>query len=515
MKEQSVNVLIADDEDIVREGLKHVIDWNGLGFCICGEASDGDEALEKLAAYQPDLTLLDVRMPAMNGTDLIRQARERGFAGEFIFLSGYSDFSYAQTALQYGASFYLTKPINEEELEAAVIAVKDKILRSREKEKSFSQYIRKAKAPILQDLLLGKGISEAIQCTELGLAAPVYQVAVYCGYTPFHVAYDFAELLRVANRDNMAFEELSLDSKNVILLKGAYALDKFRSCLSHYACGAQKGSPLDTIFIAYGRTVSALEDIWLSYQDCRQLMQRRFYCAPNQHVLSPEALSHPPLLGQPLGGESLALYRNLFLDGILSKKRSLLSETLIQLEDFLRQGQEDPGKVRHFLIDIFLQVKQSVISRYPCSAIPLPPNASVIGLIEKKNYLYEIIQYFREQLDMILRAVGGSSNDMVFNDIVDYIDHNHGSSLKLEDLASLFGYNPSYLGKLFTKKMGKSFNAYLDETRIHHAAELLRTTDLKIYEVAARTGYSNVNYFYQKFHSVMSVSPSEYKRSLR
>ena len=104
MENSLINVLIADDEKIVREGIKHLIDWNNLGFCICGEASNGEEALNMIKLYNPGLVLLDIRMPKLYGTDLIAKVREDGFDGDFIILSGYTDFSYAQTALHYGAS---------------------------------------------------------------------------------------------------------------------------------------------------------------------------------------------------------------------------------------------------------------------------------------------------------------------------------------------------------------------------------------------------------------------------
>ena len=127
MENPLINVLIVDDEKIVREGIKHLIDWNNLGFCICGEAANGEEALSMIKLYDPGLVLLDIRTPKLYGTDLIAKVREDGFEGDFIILSGYTDFSYAQTALHYGASFYLTKPIDENELINSVLAVKEKI----------------------------------------------------------------------------------------------------------------------------------------------------------------------------------------------------------------------------------------------------------------------------------------------------------------------------------------------------------------------------------------------------
>lgn len=87
-----MNVLIADDEKIVLEGLKYIIDWNALGFSICQTASDGADALEKILSLKPDLVLMDIRMPKMTGIEVVQAAVEQGYEGKFIILSGVSDF---------------------------------------------------------------------------------------------------------------------------------------------------------------------------------------------------------------------------------------------------------------------------------------------------------------------------------------------------------------------------------------------------------------------------------------
>ena len=110
-------IFIADDEAIIREGLKCLLDYEALGFTIAGEAANGESAYEQIIAAQPDVVLLDIRMPKMLGLDVIKNARERGFKGKIIILSGYSDFKYAQEAIRYGVQYYLTKPIDEDELE--------------------------------------------------------------------------------------------------------------------------------------------------------------------------------------------------------------------------------------------------------------------------------------------------------------------------------------------------------------------------------------------------------------
>ena len=107
-------VLIADDEKIIRMGLTGIIDWNAEGFEIIGQASNGSEALSMMTGENPDLTLIDIRMPKLNGLEAIENARRNGFTGRIIVLSGYSDFEYAQTAIEQGVLAYLTKPVDQE-----------------------------------------------------------------------------------------------------------------------------------------------------------------------------------------------------------------------------------------------------------------------------------------------------------------------------------------------------------------------------------------------------------------
>ena len=113
---------------------------------------------------------------------------------------------------------------------------------------------------------------------------------------------------------------------------------------------------------------------------------------------------------------------------------------------------------------------------------------------------------------MIIRAIGNNSTESIFDDILFYIKHNYQKSLKLETLAPLFGYNSSYLGKLFSQKTGLSFNSYLDELRIAEAANLLVNTSMKVHEISAQVGYKNVDYFHQKFKKQKNVSPAEYRK---
>ncbi len=510
MDKQLLNVLFADDEQLIRQGLRYTINWEEAGFFICGEAENGEETLEKIDKYNPDLVILDIRMPGIYGTELMKTARSNNFKGEFVILSGYSDFNYAQTAMRYGAISYLTKPINSDELLSIVITAKEKILNKISGQNCIESYANKAKPAILKDLLENGNIDANIDYGQLGISSSIYQVVLYESYTPYYNSYSLARLLNIADIKN-TFEYITIDSHNVILLKGNYAIDSFERCLKHYRTGTQKGSPLDFLFITYGPVVSNLNNIHESYETCCKLMDKRFFCTPNQHVLSYKDLPALSGTGIKLDPQLINSYSNDFINFLQAFNRREIKELLNNLKETLINCNNTPESIKYFLIDIFLQIKQAIINNYYTLNIPFAHNAAIIETLSNKSYMYEIFAYFNEQFEMIIHAIGNNSSKSILEDIIYYIHHNYQNDLKLEMLAKLFGYNNSYLGKLFKEKTGKSFNNYLECVRIENAAKLLDTTCLKIYEISARTGYKDVDYFQKKFKKIMGVTPTQYR----
>lgn len=111
-----LKVLIIDDEVNVRQGIKIIVPWAESGFEICGESGDALEGEDMIMNLQPDIVLIDIRMPGKLGVDIIRDATTHGFKGKFIVISGYSNFEYAKTTMKYGVKSYILKPIDEDEL---------------------------------------------------------------------------------------------------------------------------------------------------------------------------------------------------------------------------------------------------------------------------------------------------------------------------------------------------------------------------------------------------------------
>lgn len=510
-------VLLADDEAIIREGLKCVVDWESFGFEIIGETSNGTDTLQFILDNEPDLVLLDIRMPKMLGLEVICKAREEGFTGKVIILSGYSDFKYAQEAIRYGIEYYLTKPIDEDELEQILEKINKDLASEKKQQANYSNYKSKAQHTIIYQLMLGEIDTRTINTFELGLNANIYQVVIYEKYShnAMDNSYHFSDLLMLTNENDNSFNHVTIDYNEVLLLKGEFCIRRFNDFLSRYhqERRPQKGSPLDSIFITYGRPVERLEDVRSSYLEADRLLQRRFFCDNEQHTIGYTELPDASLFRYEFTHSDVQKYATRLIDYIQSFNRNMVAETLHSLENALYNCNTSINSIKLLLSDMYIQIKEAIHNRYSNITIHFLENASVIEFITGRYYLYEIILFLTEQFEMIMSSIGNSSRDSVLNDVIHYIDHNYTQNITLENIAPLFGYNSSYLGKIFSKKMGENFNSYVDHIRIEQSKELLVKNTMKVYEIAEMVGYRNVDYFHLKFKKYTGSSPAEYRKT--
>lgn len=134
-------VLIAEDEDIIRKGIAYTMDWVSMGCTIIGEAANGKEGIEKIKELKPDIVLTDIMMPVIDGIEMIKQGQE---IADFkaIIMTSYADFEYAKQAIELGVSAYLMKPVEEEELKKNIA----KIITEIEKDRQLQQLTEKMKS---------------------------------------------------------------------------------------------------------------------------------------------------------------------------------------------------------------------------------------------------------------------------------------------------------------------------------------------------------------------------------
>ncbi len=509
-------VLIADDEKIIRMGLTRIVDWSAFGFEIAGEAANGSEALAMIEEKKPDLVMFDIRMPKLHGLDALKEAREKGFTGKVIILSGYSDFSYAQTAISHGILSYLTKPVDVEALSAALIKAKKQLDEERAMIALDTLFAEKAKKTLLTDYLNGTIPAEDVDFSRLDLNRESFRVLCFEKYREEDpLSYSFSDLLRVTNQNGNAYEELFIDGIGVILLKGAHPVEKFQTLLSHYEQEIypppEKHSPLDSLFIACGSIVNSPAELPASYAVARSLIDHRFFCDKHQHIMTDDRIPREEPGARPVK-DRLTEISDSFVNHIQAFNRNKIAEELKSLENTLYHAPLSVREEKDFLVDLYLRIKERLILLYSSREISFAENSEAISFLMRSRYLYEIVLFLSEQFDRIMTSIGYSSRDSIIDDVVHYIDHNYKENITLENIAPLFGYNSSYLGKIFNRRMGTNFNTYLDKLRIEHAREILSTTKLQVYKVAEMVGYRNVDYFHIKFKKYEGMSPAEFRK---
>jgi two-component system response regulator YesN len=149
--------------------------------------------------------------------------------------------------------------------------------------------------------------------------------------------------------------------------------------------------------------------------------------------------------------------------------------------------------------------------RYESKKENFPNFEKFIDGIKRVESLEGLLEMVADYCEKATLCIGASTTDVVVKRMIAYIEKNYDQDLKLEGIAKIFNYNSAYLGKVFKKEMGESFNNVLDTIRIENAKRLLLESNLKVYQVSKQVGYSNIDYFYSKFKKNVGISPKEYK----
>lgn len=499
-------ILVADDEALIRQGIQCLLDYDALGFSICGEADSGEQALSQIAQLQPDVVLIDIRMPGISGLEVIRKARQQGYPGKFVIISGYSDFSYAQEAIRYGVQGYLTKPIDDEELEKLLLDFRADLTRQASTSTVAQHYRQKARTSLIQDLLLGQLPPEGMDLTAIGLDALSYQVVIWDTLAPDLPS--LPERLALTAHPN-SYDQVQTSCGTALLLKGCAPIRQLAALLQR---NDTTGTELDGLFLACGDPVEGLPQIAASYRQAQKLLERRFFCPQGVHALHSSSLSSIPAQPLPLDAALTQRYSAQILECLYTFRHRAVVETLQQLHSHLAASGNSASAVKLFLADLYLQIKENMCRQYPENSIPFYTNATIIHAMDQADFLHEIIQFMAGRFQMVMNATGTAGRESVLDDVLHYIRHNYTNNITLDSLSQLFGYNRSYLSKILAAKTGQSFPSYLDHLRIERAKELLLSSNTKVYSIAQQVGYSNVDYFHIKFRKIVGQSPAEFRR---
>lgn len=519
-------VIIVDDEYDIRQGMKHIINWEEQGFTIVGEAEDGEEALELFRKEKPSLIISDIKMPGMNGLELAQLIKEENPTTKLIILSGYNDFTYARDGIRCGINSYLLKPVDPEELCRELANVKE-ILQT----ELTAVYSERQKTEWMNDyfyrkLVCGGNLNNNTLLNEYWMSFHENQYFAVLlveidGYGELLIDQSESDicLKRFAVRNILdeivgeaeigrVFEES--DNRFGILLMGDEAkLSKMSvtaltrnmvDCTEHYAG--------QMISIGVGDRITSVQEIPISYQKAIDALGKRFFNQKKRVFYGDE-------VNKSLNAWSLIWKAQGLLEAIQHLNQRELELQLSSLFQELNHKDAPMDTIKDVLVYTLVELGRLVIeAEGDWNQMYLDRFGETDWIVSVRTYLEAECRLKEICLDIIYyldrkRSKPIQSN---INEIVHYIDNHYWEELNLKRLSDVFYVSSAYLGQLFMKETGQYFNDYLNSIRIKEAKKLLFNDQLSIAEISEAVGYKNTNHLYIHFKKMTSLSPGDYRK---
>lgn len=530
-----LKVFLAEDEFIIREGIKNNIDWQAHGYEFCGEASDGELAFPLIQKTRPDILITDIKMPFVDGLALSRLVKKELPETEIIILSGYEEFDYAKEAIQIGVARYLLKPVNGETLLQEIDSVAEIIL-GKQKEKEIREKYQKEmeenslrdQMDLFQHLVTGDCSMEELLSVadklDLKIMAPWYSIVLlkiqsmkhdYEEYSGSIVIVD-ERIVKLAEPEHVLIFDRALegraflfkaDSEEELLAYQKEYLGDVKEVLSSYVNLRYFGG--------IGTPVNRLREIPASFEDASHAFAHRYLVAES-------CILDSSLLMQ----EGAAEQEDFRISAVNPEQIDRA-----KMQEFLRTG--DLDEVIYFVDEFFGKLDGGAMkSRIFRQYITMDAYFSIVdflkglGLqkdeIEAPDQDSSILQDEKSAMDYIVRIMekalvlrekkASSRYEDVVSEVIHYIEDNYAQEeLSLNLLASHVNFSPNHLSMIFSQQTGQTLIRYLTDYRMNRAKELLRCSSKKSSVISMEVGYKDPHYFSYLFKKTQGMTPTQYR----
>ncbi len=482
--------MLVDDESLITEGLKNIVDWERLNITVLETAENGKEALKKFRQNPVDIIITDINMPLINGIDLLTQIKEIDDNVKFIILSGYEEFKFAKAAISIGVEAYILKPIDEEELTKSLIEIVNKLDEAKsskkinlKKDTIFKGILNNTASK--QDLIDSKEkikikLEDSLFVTSILLIKDGFNTINFKHIEKTEVLYDdYANLILVNS-----FEK----GTTLAQIKNFYT-EILEDIINKYGYD---------VLISIGKVVDEINLLSKSFK-VSNLVKKNILISGFNKCLTEEDLVND--LDIYFENELNELNR-LVIDGNKEEIDSYLNE-------ILQNNILTPQHIYEFAIKVLilydnLKVKFKVNNE----------DAGVLGgsIIKVLNFttIEDIKKYLKFKLNYLINHILDENIKLspIVRRIVKCVNENYNKDLSLKGLALEYNVNTSYLGQIFTKEIGIQFSDYLNKIRNAVAKDLILNTNKKISDISKEVGYLDTSYFYRKFKKYYGVTPA-------
>ncbi len=480
------NILIVDDDAFERVGLKSISLLNEKGFEIVGEAENGKEGLMMARKFSPDIIISDVKMPVMNGLELIQACRQEGIESAFILLSSYDDYDFVREAFKLGAVDYILKShLNKDVLLEALMKVKANFSK-----KKIKKDDRKER---LKDILLGRGGPKTAELWLPSCLGSLYLVSpIGRGWKKL----EEAEIKRIEEPLKNLAEEIARS---------------FPDCI---------GIPLDNLMTAYfiPFPISSLEEMSLkrnSEEFFRNVRRIYKYFLNVSAVMSCTSfvLDSDELFGfftkaQEAIKEAVKQHKEITFDDSIKDEAevfALIHDFTLSLDNAYDKGEDITESFRR----LYQEAYERNLSCHSERLLLL----LVRHILLSREVIEEDSISFSSLADLENCSIKGNitSTALYIQKAKKFIADNYNKPLSLLSVSEMIGVSPSYLSRKFYSITGERFVDYILRLRISKAKELLHNSNLKIYEVSEAVGFDNNTYFCYCFKKREGQTPQEYR----
>ena len=507
-----IKLLIVDDEQIEREGMKAIFD-RAFPDLIIEQANNGNKAVELAASFRPDLVLMDIQMPGMNGLEAVEQILVDFPHIKFIMVTAFDTFNYVQSALKLGAKDYILKPSKVSEIRTTV----GKVLKDIEDERELQaesnmqrEMLQRTLALVETDVvtqLLFDHVHEVhlnmlMEMLDIRRASEVFVMNVI---VPEGMEHHYSRIKGKVRKTRSGWMGALYNGQLPIIIFRDEG-QSYRSQAISLARDILSVGNTDQIagwFIGLGNECKSLEEIRQSYREA-------IIASSNTTLPVKYRFYHDvPVLNETESLKQAKYLKKDFVDQVrLGQWDQLKSGISHLIQAYEMEGVE-------------MQQAQQLVLEALWSIWSIMSEMGIETTTPIYNYQAPNYRQLRSETANLLLDIKGSYDEHYKNleantihQIKQYIMENSEQNISLETLSTKVGLSPIYISKMFKEKLGINYIDFLTECRIEKAKKMLADPEKSIKEITLEVGYHEPNYFSKVFKKMCNVTPREYRKTL-
>ncbi|MCF8020234.1 MAG: response regulator [Vallitaleaceae bacterium] len=513
-------VVIIDDEAVIRKGLIGYINWQDLNCEIVGDFDNGLQAIEYLKNSSVDIVISDIKMPGANGIEVAKFVYEYHPHAKTILYTGYSDFEYAKSAIQYNVSDFIVKPSTIENIINTIQQTTKKIDEQRLKdhhiqslELKLSDVKKKEKLKVIKNFV--EGIKMDPSTLEDTLKSHDISVDQFC-----LLLYKISGLNTENHPQTIQFINLSLndlDQYTFLLNDSTYgSLVAFDQHIDYDPIEllANKCHDINSfvdeyikeqIFIGISNLHTNLETAPIAFMEAQRCLDNSFYGKNHLTIYS-------NFDGPKENPSFVEINLERIMHCITKDKCDEAIEIIMSMFTTMSNNKEPIDYIKSMGIAIYT-ICINAIHKHNLNLTDVFVNQEPYRQILNASCIDDLTQVLCHMIRTITQYLCEGNNYYIITQVNAYMESHYHHPIKLKDISEHVHINSSYLSRLYKDKTGQTITETLRNLRIEKAKQLLKTDNIKTYTIAVLVGFDDPAYFSYVFKQHTGYSPSQYKNN--